>query len=103
MPGVQALLDAVADGRRVAAALGRPVDQDATVLLDLRAAATLSRRADLGAPALLAQQLLTETSAAATVMVISPRSRLRALMRPPSAASSADCRVSREVVMRLGC
>jgi hypothetical protein len=75
-PGVQELLDAVADGREVAAAVASPEDPVAVAGLDLRAAATLSRSTDPGAAAELAARLREQTSGTVGGVHVVPGSRV---------------------------
>ena len=76
VPGVQDLLDAVADGRRVEAAVVAPADPVAVAALDLRAAATLSRSAAPDAAAELAARLREQTRGTVDAVQVVPGSRV---------------------------
>jgi len=76
VPGVQDLLDAVADGRRVEAAVTAPADPVAVAALDLRAAATLSRSAERGASTELAARLREQTRGTVDAVQVVPGSRV---------------------------
>ena len=76
VPGVQDLLDAVADGRRVEAAVVAPADPVAVAALDLQAAATLSRSAAPDAAAELAARLREQTRSTVEAVHVVPGSRV---------------------------
>ena len=98
VPGVQDLLDAVADGRRVAAATAAPEEPVVAAALDLRAAATLSRSADAGAAADLAGRLRAQTSGTVDAVQVVPGSRVTLVAAeaalPVSVVNDLDTEVS---------